>query len=157
MISQIYNTSSKTSSADQWTYLLPAAFAPNSMILLRTIGFYYMAPRREAIDIMTIDAIKEYCDKITNYIHELAINRQNFLANERVQDLCAFYCLQIGEFANTLSDAFIENHPDVEWRKIINLRNIIAHDYGTIDPEILWEIIIKNVPELQQFCHTILN
>ena len=52
-----------------------------------------MAPRREAIDTITLDIIAEYCDKITNYLHELAIGREHFLEVERHQDLCAFYCL----------------------------------------------------------------
>ncbi len=35
-------------------------------------------------------------------------------------------------------------------KKIIGLRNIIAHAYESIDAEILWGIIQKNIPVLSQ-------
>jgi len=33
--------------------------------------------------------------------------------------------------------------------KIIGLRNIISHAYDSVDDELLWSIIQKNVPELK--------
>jgi uncharacterized protein with HEPN domain len=34
----------------------------------------------------------------------------------------------------------------IEWRKIIGLRNRIVHDYFSIDVEIVWEIVQKDLP-----------
>ena len=112
-----------------------------------------MASRREIMDVMSLEAIEEFCDKITDYIEELAISRQAFLSTPRHQDLCAFYCLQIGEYAGTLSNEFKSSHPEIEWHKIIAFRNNIAHEYGSMDPEILWDSIKHNIPELKAFCH----
>ena len=111
-----------------------------------------MASRREVIDVMNLEAIAEFCDKITDYVKELAIDRENFLKTSRHQDLCAFYCLQIGEYAGSLSNEFRDSHPEIEWRKIIGFRNNIAHEYGSMDPEILWDSIEHNIPELRAFC-----
>jgi len=108
-------------------------------------------------DVFILQSIIEYCDKITTYIDELAIDKENFLSNERSQDLCAFYCLQIGEYANELSNIFIEAHSDMEWHKIIGLRHNIAHEYGSIDPSILWDAISKNIPELRDYCSKIIK
>lgn len=58
----------------------------------------------------------------------------------------------IGEAASRLSADFdYENkHPDVPWRQIKALRNILVHMYWGSDPEILWGIIEKHVPDLKE-------
>ena len=42
----------------------------------------------------------------------------------------------VGEMANKLSESFKEKHNTIEWRKISDLRNIIAHDYFGIDDKL---------------------
>jgi len=54
----------------------------------------------------------------------------------------------IGEMASKLSDEFRQTVHNIEWRKIIAFRNIIAHEYFGIDPEEVWEIIHTKVPDL---------
>lgn len=94
----------------------------------------------------------EYCDKISSYLTEKNVDREAFLGDSYHQDICSFYCLQIGETANDLSAMYVEAHPEVEWRKIVGLRNNIAHEYGNIDADILWKVVTKNIPELEEFC-----
>ena len=50
---------------------------------------------------------------------------------------------------NRLPEGFRAQHPEIEWRKIIGLRNRIVHDYFNIDVEIVWEIIQKDLPNLK--------
>lgn len=52
----------------------------------------------------------------------------------------------IGEAANRLPETFRAHHSEIDWRKIIGLRNRIVHDYFSIDVEILWEIIQTDLP-----------
>jgi uncharacterized protein with HEPN domain len=40
-------------------------------------------------------------------------------------------------------------HRELEWRKIIGLRNRIVHDYFNIDVEIVWEILQKDLPKFK--------
>lgn len=103
-------------------------------------------------DAFLLDIVVEYCDKMSRYLREKQVDFDAFLENPYHQDICSFYCLQIGEMANDLSQDFIESHHEIEWRKIINMRNMIAHEYGAIDAKILWGIILKSIPELRDFC-----
>lgn len=39
-------------------------------------------------------------------------------------------------------------HTDIPWRRIIGLRNILAHEYGRVDYEMLYKSAAEDVPEL---------
>lgn len=42
-------------------------------------------------------------------------------------------------------------------RKIIGLRHILTHDYDLISPEIIWNILLNNLPLLKSEVEEILN
>lgn len=54
----------------------------------------------------------------------------------------------IGEACNRLSSEFKEQLPDVEWRDIVQMRNILIHAYNRVDPDIVWEAATVDVPIL---------
>ena len=68
------------------------------------------------------------------------------------QNAVALCLLQIGELAGHLSEPYRSSHPDVPWRQIKALRNIIAHNYGSVDAETAWEIVQEDIPALRQYC-----
>ncbi len=54
----------------------------------------------------------------------------------------------LGEAARRVSTQFQQVHPEVDWRNLVGLRNIIAHRYEQVDHEILWDIINTVLPEV---------
>ena len=40
------------------------------------------------------------------------------------------------------------NYPEVYWRGVFGCRNIISHEYGNVEPEQIFGIIKKYLPEL---------
>lgn len=54
----------------------------------------------------------------------------------------------IGEAARRLSDEAKRGRPDVEWRRIIGLRNVIVHDYDELDYARHWRVIQEDLPRL---------
>ena len=63
----------------------------------------------------------------------------------------------IGEAANHLSGELIDLYPQVEWREIIALRNILIHEYFGVDAKIVWDIICENLPSLKKAVGLILK
>lgn len=55
----------------------------------------------------------------------------------------------IGEAANMLTQEFRDEHPDTNWRPIVNMRHVLVHDYIHINPVMLWETIEHNLPDLK--------
>lgn len=56
----------------------------------------------------------------------------------------------VGEAANRVSPAFHKAHPEVPWRKIVGQRNVLAHEYGDIDPSMMWDLARLHLPVLVQ-------
>ena len=54
----------------------------------------------------------------------------------------------LGEAARRVPDEFRARYPDVPWRQTNNLRNVLIHDYDTVDFDTLWEIVQLNLPPL---------
>ncbi len=52
----------------------------------------------------------------------------------------------IGEAANRVSDDVQKQYSDVQWNKIIGLRNFIAQEYFSVDLGIWWDIVEDKIP-----------
>lgn len=54
----------------------------------------------------------------------------------------------IGEAAGRLSDGFRAAHPEIPWSRIVAQRNVLIHDYGEIDHQRIWKLVIEYIPRL---------
>ena len=55
----------------------------------------------------------------------------------------------IGEAAKNIPKEIRSSYPDIDWPRIGGLRDILIHQYFTIDLEIIWDIIWHNLPSLE--------
>lgn len=46
---------------------------------------------------------------------------------------------------------YIQKHPEVDWHSIEGLRHILVHDYYTVNMEMVWAILQKDLPKLKQY------
>jgi uncharacterized protein with HEPN domain len=53
----------------------------------------------------------------------------------------------IGEASRKIPSDIQEEYPEIPWRKMYGLRNLIAHEYFGIDYEMIWEIAKNNLPQ----------
>jgi len=56
-----------------------------------------------------------------------------------------------------VSNDFKSVHAHIPWRKIMGIRDIIAHDYEGIRWETLWQVIKESIPELLNYTEKILQ
>lgn len=97
--------------------------------------------------------IVDYCEQIDEAHIQFGNSYESFCSNSVYRNAIAMCVLQIGELANHLSDDFRNKHStDIPWKQIRGLRNVVAHEYGNIDKETLWETLVYDIPVLKQFC-----
>ena len=100
--------------------------------------------------------IISYCDQIQQTVERFGDDYALFESDPIYRNAAALCILQIGELVGKLTDDFREQHPAVPWRQIKAMRNIVAHSYGSVDPETTWEIITDDIPILKKYCETII-
>lgn len=97
-------------------------------------------------DIQLLKKILSECKDILRYTEQIGEN--GFLENDVYQKATAMSLLNIGEHANALTKELWAENSDIQWRKIVDLRNIVAHGYGELRMELIWNLAQKEVPIL---------
>ena len=104
-------------------------------------------------DLQRIAHIRDYCVEIAKTIERYGKSFDTFDTDADYQRSVSFCILQIGELAGKLSPEFREaTAHQVQWVPIRGMRNLVAHNYGSMSRDILWETALRDIPALKQFC-----
>lgn len=76
------------------------------------------------------------------------VSESQFDTNPLLQDSMMFRMIQISENTKRLSDEYKIEHNDIPWSDITGLRNRIVHDYGNVDPMIVYDTLVNDIPDL---------
>lgn len=93
-----------------------------------------------------LDDIVASARKALAYTHGLTLDQ--FLDGDLTRDAVVLNLQIIGEAAGHVPDDVRASHPEVEWRRIIGLRNVIAHGYFALNQETIWDIVENHLPAL---------
>jgi uncharacterized protein with HEPN domain len=90
--------------------------------------------------------ILEAARLIGSYVKD--ITDADFYANKEKQDAVIRRIEIIGEAAAHLTEATRRAVPELAFRKMRGMRNIVAHDYANVDLHIVWEVATVYIPEI---------
>jgi len=99
-----------------------------------------------------LNHIVRYCEEIEKTIERFGEDYEVFSEDSVYQNAVALCVLQIGELTTHFTEDFKIVYNEMPWNQIKALRNIVAHNYGKVDKEILWETIISDIPSLKEYC-----
>ena len=102
--------------------------------------------------------VRDYLEHILDAIGRIrrytqGISESDFLDNEQLQDAVLRNIEIVGEAARNIERAhpeFAEKHSDVPWEDVYLMRNRICHGYFSVDLEIVWQTVVRYIPELEQ-------
>ena len=104
-------------------------------------------------DLQRIASMLDYCDEIAKTIARYGDDYEIFDHDADYQRSISFSILQIGELSGGLSQEYrTATNGQMQWKAMKGMRNMVAHSYGSMSREIIWETATKNIPELAAFC-----
>jgi uncharacterized protein with HEPN domain len=95
---------------------------------------------------LLLSDILECIDWIESYTIE---GREAFLQGRMIQDAVVRNLEVIGEATKQLPILLRESYPNVPWKRIAGLRDVLIHDYVRVDPEEVWRVVEQNLPDLK--------
>ena len=72
-----------------------------------------------------------------------------FRMREEVQDAALLGLLRLGETTKYIPQSVQDRHPELPWAYLRDIRNLIAHDYFSIDPTLVWRTVRDELPALR--------
>lgn len=87
-------------------------------------------------------------DKIAEFT--AGLSRRQFAEDAKTFDAVARNLEIIGEAAKNVPDEIRAESPQLEWRKVGGLRDILIHHYFGVDPDIIWDIVQNKLPQLRR-------
>ena len=90
--------------------------------------------------------MREFCARVAEYTDGLS--RAEFEKTQLVYDATLRNLELIGEAARHVPDEARARAPDVPWRRVIAVRNILIHGYLGLDNDIIWDIVQNEIGKL---------
>ncbi|ANV88873.1 DUF86 domain-containing protein [Picosynechococcus sp. PCC 7117] len=101
---------------------------------------------------------RECLEKIDSYLPD---SKKDFLENQMAQDAILRNLEIMGESIKKLPQEWKDTQPRIEWVKIGNFRNVLAHEYLGVDLDTVWLILENYLPDLRrainQMCNQLLE
>ncbi len=105
--------------------------------------------------LLYLEDILKSATKVSRYTDGMSF--EDFLADERTMDAVVRNLEIIGEAAKNVPLEVRSRYPDIEWRKIAGLRDILSHTYFKVSEAILWDVVQNEVPPLAEKVNQILE
>lgn len=82
--------------------------------------------------------------------------KQEFYSSELIQDAVARNFEIIGEAAKRISEDYRDEHPSIPWRGLAGFRDILIHQYESVELERVWEVVEQQVAQISESLEGIL-
>ena len=113
-----------------------------------------MQSTSKALVIEYLEMMVEKAELVIQRNHSISSYHDFLISPEKMEkfDAACMLIQVIGETAKKIDDwtnkQLFVNYTDVYWRGVFGCRNIISHEYGNVDPQQIFGIIKKYLPEL---------
>ena len=96
----------------------------------------------------SIKIIEDYLDNIS---------KEGFMEEQKLQDAVIRRLEVIGEAVKNISSELKEKYPEIPWQSIAGTRDKLTHHYFGVDLELVWNVVIEELPKLKKEMEKILG
>lgn len=95
----------------------------------------------------------EAARKVIRYTNDRQV--EAFVADEMAHDATLRNLEILGEAAKNIPEEIRQRYPEVNWRGVAGLRDVLAHAYFALDEATLWKIVRADIPQLLELLEKI--
>lgn len=99
--------------------------------------------------------ILECIEKIDEYM--AGVSKREFFSNTKLQDAVMRRLEIIGEATKNIPKSFRDRHPQVEWKKVAGMRDVLIHAYFGVNLERVWVVVGRELHDLKEKAQSILS
>ena len=99
--------------------------------------------------------LEDILEAIENIKRYSLRGKKAFEVNDLLQTHAIHNIQIIGEAVRGLSAGRKKKHPGVPWREIVQMRNVLVHEYFAVNVDRVWSVIRRDLPRLKRQIQTI--
>ena len=97
-------------------------------------------------DLVYLRHIQDAIVKVESYT---SVGRDVFMTTTHWPDAVVRQLEIIGEAAKRISEESRSKYPDIPWRRMAGMRDVLIHDYMGVDLSMVWEVARRDLPQLK--------
>lgn len=101
--------------------------------------------------------LRHVLDAIERVERYVAVGHAEFMAASHWQDAVIRQLEIIGEAVKRISPEILDRRPDIPWRRIAGMRDVLIHDYMGVDLEAVWRVTQDDLSALRQAIEELLK
>ena len=105
-------------------------------------------------DTLYLESMRECLERIDDYNEG---GEEDLMASNLVQDGVIRNLEVIGEATKNLSDDLRSANPEIPWRQIAGMRDVLIHDYLRVNLDRVWRTVVQDLPPLSKVINTLLS
>ena len=107
-----------------------------------------MANKNKRDELVFLEDILECIEKIEDYMESLT--EKEFEKNSEKQDAVIRRIEIIGEAVKNISTETKEKYPNIRWREIAGMRDVVIHQYFGVTVGLIWQVATSDIPKLKE-------
>jgi len=100
--------------------------------------------------------LKHILKSITDIEEFTSEGRNRFYESRLIQAAVIRNLEVIGEASKHVSNEIRKWYPEMPWKQMAGLRDVLIHDYMGVDLDIIWNVVQREIPKIKKMIVTIL-